>query len=407
MEQTVFWLAFTFGLHIAMVNLGIFLSIFVPYFKYKADKTGDEGLEKVAYKLMKFYAATYAVAGVFGTAFTVFLLSFYPDFLGLAGHLTLIPFGIAVIMITVHFLAITGFYYGWNRWSRTTHYLFGVLLALSSLLIPLGFRAVFAFLNIPQGLQLVDGKLTLNLAEALANPTLLPLYLKSIVAAITSGALAVLGGLAVAYYRNEDPAYREGIRKVTPLLAKVGLAGLGLMLILGLWYAFTLQQVPYKFNNVFASLGWKVGDGVAYYNVSWVFVLKMILYIFQIAVLATAITVLAKGEIPQAKAKLLLAAGLAALAGVVLGEYLNAFSQYPCFIAALASPAPGSGLNPPVQCTVPEPLAAYIPAEALDLRTYNELATIGPVVALTVGFMLFLTAATVYLFYVVLLKREA
>ena len=401
MEITVFWLALTFGLHIVMVNLGIFLALFVPYLKMKADKENDKALDAVAYKLMRFYAATYGLAGVFATAFTVFLLSFYPNFLGLAGHLTLIPFGIAILMIVVHFFSITSFYYGWYRWSRSIHYFFGFLLALSSILIPLGFRAVFAFLNIPVGLKLDGGKLSLDVAEALTNPTFWPLYLKSLVAAVTAGAIAVLGGLAWSYAKSSDEAYKKAVEKTVPILAHIGLAGLVLMLFLGLWYALSLQAVPYKFNNIFASLGWKVGDGVAHYNVAWLFVLKMIFYAFQIYVIVTAYSALKSGTIPAGKTTLLLAAGFAALATVMMGEYLNAFSQYPYFIACL----PNLDACPDtVKQLDPETLQRL--ATILSLKHYNELATVGAVQALTTGFMVFLLAAAFYFLYVILVKKE-
>ena len=401
MEITVFWLALTFGLHIVMVNLGIFLALFVPYLKMKADKQNDKALDAVAYKLMRFYAATYGLAGVFATAYTVFLLSFYPNFLGLAGHLTLIPFGIAILMIVLHFFSITGFYYGWYRWSRSVHYFFGFTLALSSLLIPFGFRAVFAFLNIPVGLKLDGGKLSLDVAEALTNPTFWPLYFKSIVGAVTAGAIAVLGGLAWSYYKSNDEAYKKAIEKTVPTLATISLAGLVLMLFLGFWYAISLQNIPYKFNNVFASLGWKVGDGVAHYNVAWVFVLKMLFYAFQLYVIFTAYYHLKSGTIPAGKEKLLLAAGFAALATVMLGEYLNAFSQYPYFIACLGSPEAC-----PDTIKQLDPATLQRLATILDLRNYNDLATVGAVQALTTGFMVFLLASAFYFLYVLLVKEE-
>ena len=397
MEQSIFWIALSFGVHIAMVNLGIFLAVFVPYLKYKADKTGDKGLDSVAYKLMKFYAATYALAGVYGTAYTVFLLSFYPDFIGLAGHLTLVPFGIAVILIGVHFFAITSYYYGWNRWGRRTHHIIGLLLAVSSILIPLGFRAVFAFLNIPVGLKVYDDGIKLDVLEALTgNPTFLPLYLKSIVGAVSAGSLVVLGGLSVSYARTGNNAYRLGVRYVMRQLAPLAVTGLTLMPVLGLWYALSLRGAPYKFNNIFAELGWRTADGVAYYSVSWLFILKMALYAFQVLVVLAAYRKLRAGVVEGASIKALLYAGIAGLITIVAGEYLNAFSQYPCFVAALAS---GRGCSAPPG--LPEALG-----EVLDLRSYNVLVTIKPVVAMTVMFMAFLTLATVYFFYVLLVKEE-
>ncbi|MEB3806460.1 MAG: cytochrome ubiquinol oxidase subunit I [Desulfurococcales archaeon] len=398
---TTFWLALVFSFHIVMVNLGIFLALYVPLLKYRADKKGDKPLDAVAYKLMKFYAATYGVAGVFATAFTVFLLSFYPDFLGLAGNITLIPFGLAIIMIVVHFFSITGFYYGWHRWSRGTHYLFGFLLGLSAVLIPFAFRAVFAFLNIPVGLELAGGKLSLNVGKALTNPTFPPLYLKSLTAAITAGAFAVAGGLAFSAAKSNDAEYKRAVGVVTRDLAPVIAAGLVLMIVFGLWYAISLQDIPYKFNNVFARLGWKAGDGTIAHDLSWLFVLKMLFFAFQIYVIAVVYKYLKSGEIPLSKASLALYGGLAALFTVALGELLNAFSQYPYFIACLGSPQPCQDLL----AQIPKSQLQYL-ADVLNLETYNTLAVLEGVKIITSLFMIFLIASTFYFFYVYFFKKE-
>jgi cytochrome d ubiquinol oxidase subunit I len=396
MEITVFWLALTFGIHIVMVNLGIFLALTVPYFKHKAEVTGDKALEKVAWKMMRFYAATYGVAGVFGTAYTVFLLSYYPDFIGLAGNITMIPFGLSIILITLHFFSISSYYYGWRRWSRSTHDLIGALLAITALLIPFGFRAVFAFLNIPVGLHVEGGKIFLSMTEALSNSTFWPLYFKSIVAAITAGSIAVIAGLEYSYNKSSDEWYREGVKKVVSALSPVAAVGLLAMVVLGLWYAYSLRAVPYKFNNIFASIGWKVGDGTAYNNVTWLFILKMIFFAIQVIVVFALYKHLRGGVLPQNKVGTMLATGFIALSTIALGEYLNAFSQYPCFIAALAGPG---------GCNVPASLPSSLQT-ILSLKTYNEIATIGSVTGITVAFMIFLLSSAAYFFYALLMKPE-
>ncbi|WP_460125562.1 cytochrome ubiquinol oxidase subunit I [Stetteria hydrogenophila] len=406
MMWTVFWLALNFSLHIAMVNLGIFLGLYVPYLKWKADTSNDKSLDSVARKLMRFYAATYGLAGVFATAFTVFLLSFYPDFLGLAGNITLIPFGLAILFIVLHFFAIAAFYYGWDRWSRQAHHTIGLLLAISSLLIPFGFRAVFAFLNIPTGLHLAaDGRLYLKVTEALGNPTFWPLYLKSIDGAIAAGSLAVIGGLAYSYVRNPDEAYRSAVRRVVRELSVIAAVSLVIMFFLGAWYAMSLiNAAPYKFNNIFASFGWKLSSaspGSEAYDVSWVFALKMIFFAAQFFILLWAFPSLRAGIIEESKAPLLLAGGILALLTVVLGELINAFSQYPYFIACLGSPEVCSDLLskiPPDRLT--------ILADVLNLKTYNTLATISSVKALTTVLLALLYASAAYFFYAVFIKKE-
>ncbi|NOZ89424.1 MAG: cytochrome BD quinol oxidase subunit I [Crenarchaeota archaeon] len=438
------WLAFMFGWHIAMVNLGIGLAWLVPYFKWKADKTGDQGLEKVARSLMRFYAATYGLAGVFGTAFTVFILSYYPDFLGVAGHVALIPFAISILMIALHFFAIVSFWYGWDRFSRPALYAIGLALGVSALLIPLGFRAVFGFLNIPAGLQVnaVGGEVKYGLAvvDAIArNPTTIPLYVKSIVAAFTVTFFAVMGGYAYKAARSSGEE-RELALRVVRIMAKPAAVGAVLMIFLGLWYALSLQAVPYKFNNVFASLGWKVADGKAFYDVSWLFILKMILFAVQFVALAAAVPKALRGGLDEGAAKLLLAAGVAAVLAVPVGEYLNAFSQYPFFIAAWPDVLAG---RIPLEDLVTKYAVSITPPEALPMvvakinsivlvdrsgtsavkvleelrNTYgdqflpllqyarhgvNEIALLPSVVAITYAFIAFLTAAAIYFLYTLL-----
>lgn len=446
------WLAYMFGWHIALVNLGIGLAWIVPYLKWRADKTGDAQLEKAARSLMRFYAATYGVAGVFGTAFTVFLLSYYPDFIGIAGHIALIPFALSVLAIALHFFSIVSFYYGWDRWSRPAHYAIGAALAITALLIPLGFRAVFAFLNIPAGLVVDLSSGTphygLDLGAALfSNPTTIPLYIKSITAAFTVTFFAIMGAYAykAAVSSGEE---REYALRIARMMAKPAAVGAVLMIFMGLWYAVSLEAIPYKFNNVFASLGWRVGDGVAYYNVAWLFVLKMLFFAVQLAALIVAVPKLLRGQLDSGAAKLLLAAGVAAVLTVPLGEYLNAFSQYPFFIAAWPDVLAGhitpqqlvqqygvvikplnkqtlqaviNTINSVVLVDgagssaegVLKTLAAKYPRAFLPLldQLYagvNEIAVEPAVVWLTFGFIAFLTAFAAYLLYIILSPgREA
>ncbi len=425
-------LALSFSLHITMVNLGIGLAWLVPYLKWRADR-GDRELEPVARALMKFYAATYGVAGVFGTAFTVFLLSYYPSFLGFAGDITMVPFGIAILMIALHFFSISAFWYGWDRWSRRAHHFIGLLLGISALLIPLGFRAVFAFLNIPAGLGYdpAGHKFYLDAVAAIVeNPTYWPLYIKSIVAAFTATFVVVLGAYAYKYYHAESDAERRVALRVVNMMAKPAAVGLGLMLLLGLWYALSLQSIPYKFNNIFASLGWRVGDGIAYFDVSWLFVVKMLLYLLQIAGVVYAFRIV-RGSASPTAAMLMLAVAASPIFTIAAGELLNAFSQYPFFVAVWPDVLKG---NVPAS-----KLASYsikIPADSLSevvekvnsivllessgaaksiieklgltnmfpqVEAVNEIAVAGSVVAITFAFLAFLLAAAAYFVFRVLL----
>jgi len=102
-------------------------------------------------------------------------------------------------------------------------------------------------------------------------------------------------------------------------------------------------------------------------------------------------------------AKYLLYAGFSAPATIVTGEYLNAFSQYPWFIAAVTDEKVVTSLLAGVPQQSRGEVASYL-LQVLDLRHYNTIATLPGVTWLTVGFLASLIAAAFYFVYVLLLK---
>ncbi len=271
-------------LHIVLVNLAIGLSVTIPILK----RRGEGELSK---SLMRFYASTYGLAGVFGTAFTVFLLAFYPSLIGFVGNIAFVPFAISILLIVLHFLSIVLYWYGWDKFTPETHFYVGMTMAVTAVLIPLGFRAVFGFLNTPLGLEL-QPKPHLDVLKALTNPTFLALYPKSILASLTL-TFTVLSNL-----RRE--------------FAKLAMVTLALTCVAGIVYAETLTAIPYKFENA-------VGSPLFY--------AKMVVVALQFLALATFVRT-GRGSI---------LATVCAFMGVALGELLNAVSQYPYAIADVSA----------------------------------------------------------------------
>ncbi len=349
------FLALTFGLHIVLVNLGIGLSTTVPFMKRAGERRGDEYLLKTARKLMKFYAATYGLGGVLGTAFTVFLLSFYPGFLGLAGNIAFVPFALSILLICLHFISIVIYWYGWDRLSENAHFIAGLAMMTSAILIPLGFRAVFGFLNVPIGLEL-QPKIHLDALKALTNPTFIVLYPKSITASYALTFCILAGAFAYRMQRGDERA-----RDYATMFAKYGLVFLIATAILGVLYAETLRVYsPYKFDNVFAFLGTN-----AKYDVSWMFMLKMAFVIVQFIAIAYFLKAREKGILAEI-------AGAAGIGAVFTGELLNAFSQYPLLIANV------SGL----------PAAVVRSLEGiLNMAKPNPLTTMNSLYAITLAFL--------------------
>ncbi|MEB3788254.1 MAG: cytochrome ubiquinol oxidase subunit I [Desulfurococcales archaeon] len=371
MEPGVVWLTVTFGLHIALVTLGVGISLIAPAMRLIARRRGDDTLLEEAYRLVRFYAATYALGGVFGTAFTVYLFSYYPEFTALLGRIALYNYALAITALVAHFLSLTIFYYGWNRLPPRTVDAAGLALAGSVLLIVLGFRGVFSQLSSPVAIDLQGARVLDPLHAVLGNPLLPPLYAKSILAALAATMVGAAGWHAL---RGEPSLAR--------LYLKPALAALAGVFIAGLWYGLSLRSVEYKFNNIFGGLGL---GGEPSLDLSWLLILKIALWTLQTAGVLYAL------RAGVTRARSLLAAGAAsALVAVVAGEYLNAYSQYPYFIP----PTELGGASPELQAKL-----SLLAANANTRSQVLQLLTISATGVL-------LAAALLYLYISFLRGRE-
>ncbi len=324
-------MAIFFGFHIVLVNVDMGLGIIIPILKRLGELKGKEVYISEARKYMRFFAIMYASAGVFGTGFTVFLLTFFPEFLWLGGIVAFAPFAVAILFLTLRFLTLTLYWYGWDRFKPELHFYIGIVLMITSFGVPFGFRAVFSFLNVPQGVENIS-PLELNVAKMFTNPTLPPLYLKSIFGALAATFFTLVSVYTYRYYKKlgnqEDNIY------FIKLYLSYGMLFLFLQFITGFWYLGSLAAyAPYKFGNIAGA--WFGGTVVSDY--SWLFALKLFFVAVQVGVILYIFYwMLEKGEFNlNDKYTLygLLSIGPASLLTIVLGEYLNAFSQLPYFVA--------------------------------------------------------------------------
>lgn len=324
-------MAFFFGIHIVLVNIDMGLGILVPILKRVGELRNNQVYIREARKYMRYFAIFYATAGVFGTGFTVFLLTFFPEFLWLGGVVLLVPFALAVLFLTLRFLSLALYWYGWDRFRPDYHFYIGLVLAFTSFAVPFSFRTVFSFLNYPAGVENLE-PLEINIGKMFTNPTLWPIYLKSIV-----GSLAVTFFMLVTLYTYK---YYKGIgdKEENIFFIKkylyIGFWFVFLQFIFGFWYLSALSATaPYKFANIAGA--WFGGNVTADY--SWLFLIKLLFVAFQAGVILYLFYYAVKnGSINFDDVNvqyMLMGLGPAAALTIVLGEYLNAFSQLPYFVA--------------------------------------------------------------------------
>ena len=324
-------MAIVFGIHIVLINIDLGLGIIIPILKRIGEIRGNEVYVSEARKYMRYFAIVYASAGVFGTAFTVFLLTFFPEFLWLGGVLLIVPFGLAVVFLILRLFSIGAYWYTWDKLRGDYHFYLGLVLAFTSFAVPYAFRSVFAFLNYPAGVESIS-PLKLNPIKMLTNPTLMPIYLKSVAGGVLAATFSLVS--LYAYKVRKGESDKETASGFIKKYLNVGMWLLGLQVIFGFWYLASLSMyAPYKFGNI---VGVWFGRSVSA-DYSWLFTIKMLLVAYQFfVVFYIAFTSIQGKEFDVADDttnKLLLGLGPAALLVIMFGEFLNAFSQLPYFVA--------------------------------------------------------------------------
>jgi len=240
----VSWMAFlllgiTTLVHITFVNLVLGFSVMVPITEYLSYRSKDEKLMEIARRTFRYLILTDLVAGVWGTWITVALAGLWPTLTYIATTVLFVPITIALVGILISIPSIAIYWYTWDKVSRGVHLFVGCLMAFGALLVPAGFRMIFAFVNDPVGL---NEALKGNLYAIFANP-IYPVW----VVWSWFGALAMSALVAAGTYAWSPMGKEDGNRlKETLYFLKLGIPFLVITAVLGAYFFYVLQTVsPY------------------------------------------------------------------------------------------------------------------------------------------------------------------
>jgi cytochrome d ubiquinol oxidase subunit I len=223
--------------HITFVNLVLGFSVMTPLTEYLSYRNQDERLMEIAKRTFKYLVITDLVAGVWGTWITVVLAGLWPTLTYIATTVLFVPITIALVGVLMAIPCIAIYWYTWGRVSRGIHLFVGSLMALGALLVPTGFRMIFAFVDNPVGLsEALKG----NLYAVFGNP-IYPVWLIW----TWFGALAMSALIAAGMYAWRTSGDGEGLREADYFL-KLGIPFLAITGILSAYFFFSLQyNSPY------------------------------------------------------------------------------------------------------------------------------------------------------------------
>jgi len=303
-------LGFFLEMHLVFVNVIIGATILTVVVRYLAYRRNDERLDDLARDMFRLMVATDLFAGVWATILTVYMASAFPSMTAIFTRADFYPIAIALVGIVASIPLIAAYWHLWGRIGPRAHSALGIPLAASVLLVPIGFRYLFAELNNPQFLNP-----SFKPIDAFANPLYPPLIAHTIIGAVDIGAF-VLAAVLVA--RKE--AGLEGIK----MSLGVGLALLVPQAVAGGYYFAVLERYdPYIAANIAGPLLGYDPPSALFYPA---FYAALALVVALGAVALYAFYEALRGRVAKLAT---VATGVLAEAVMVLMEYVNDGARYP------------------------------------------------------------------------------
>ncbi len=269
--MTIILSVFTF--HVVLLGIEVVLSLLIPGLKYIADKIGNADLDRESSRYMNYIAITYASQQVMLTATTVFTLSFFPEFLVLAGRILFYPLAFFILAFALRLSLMSAFWYGWGRWPRKLYYGIGATYAFLGVIVVYLDSVLLGFLNYPKGL-LQASPLKVDNGQLYLNPTTYPLFFVLVFAAV-SVTLSILVFIHSARIKtNTGPV--EIQKELVKYYVLVAWGSALLFIPSLLWYLASLaKHSEYKYSNMLGGILIKAQGP----NFSWLLLVFLLLLI--------------------------------------------------------------------------------------------------------------------------------
>ncbi|WNF22236.1 cytochrome ubiquinol oxidase subunit I [Mesobacillus jeotgali] len=215
-EESVFFsrvlTELTLSFHIIYATIGVGIPLMIMIAQWLGIKKQDEHYILLARRWTRGFVITVAVGVVTGTAIGLQLSLLWPNFMELAGNVIALPLFMETFAFFFEAIFLGIYLYTWDRFENQKKH----LLLLIPVAIGASFSAVFitivnAFMNAPQGFDLVDGQLVnINPILAMFNPAmptkvahvLATAYMTSAFVLASIGAFRLLKGSNHIYHKK-------------------------------------------------------------------------------------------------------------------------------------------------------------------------------------------------------------
>lgn len=212
----------TLSFHIIYATIGVGVPLMIMIAQWVGIKKNDEHYILLARRWARGFVITVAVGVVTGTAIGMQLSLLWPNFMELAGNVIALPLFMETFAFFFEAIFLGIYLYTWDRFeNQKKHLLLLIPVAIGASASAVFITIVNAFMNAPQGFDVLDGELV-NISPLLAmfNPAMPTKVAHVVVTAYMTAAFVLAAIAAFRLLKGSNHIYHK---KALFLTMKVGL----------------------------------------------------------------------------------------------------------------------------------------------------------------------------------------
>lgn len=209
--------AVTLFVHIILATIGVGIPLMLALAEWRGIRTGDNHYTLMARRWARGFVITVAVGVVTGTAIGLQLSLLWPTFMRVAGKAIALPLFMETFAFFIEAIFLGIYLYTWDRFkNKMTHLLLLIPVAIASSASAIFITSLNAFMNQPQGFELVDGVFTnINPFVAMFNPATPTKVSHVLASAYTTSAAALASIAAFCLLKGSKHPYFKKALKLT------------------------------------------------------------------------------------------------------------------------------------------------------------------------------------------------
>ncbi|PSL43599.1 cytochrome bd-I ubiquinol oxidase subunit 1 apoprotein [Salsuginibacillus halophilus] len=201
----------TLAFHVIFATLGVGVPIMIALAEWMGIRRNDPHYTMLARRWARGFVITVAVGVVTGTAIGLQLSLLWPNFMQVAGQVIALPMFMEVFAFFFEAIFLGIYLYTWDRFkSKVRHFLLIIPVILGATASAFFITTVNAFMNTPQGFELVDGVMrNIQPLEAMFNPATPTKTAHVIITCYLTSAFILAMIAAWKLFRGNDHAYHK------------------------------------------------------------------------------------------------------------------------------------------------------------------------------------------------------